>query len=207
MTDPSTAPGRTRTRLRAVAVYCGSSPGARESFAEGAAALGRALARRDIRLVYGGGRVGLMGVIADTVLAEGGEVHGVITRALMDREVGHGGLTRLDVVETMHDRKALMADLVDGFVMLPGGFGTLDEFFEALTWTQLGIHTKPCGIVDVDGYFAPLIQFMDRAVAQRFVAQAHRDMVVTAADADQVLDLLAAWQPPDTSKWLDRSER
>jgi uncharacterized protein (TIGR00730 family) len=158
-----------RRHLGAVAVYCGSSPGADPRVAGAAVDLGALLAERGIRLVYGGGRVGVMGALADAVLDAGGTVHGVITRALLDREVAHAGLSDLEIVDTMHERKARMADVADAFVMMPGGFGTLDEFFEALTWSQLGVHDKPCGILDVAGYFRPLLDFVQSAVAARFV--------------------------------------
>jgi uncharacterized protein (TIGR00730 family) len=194
-------------RIEALCVYCGSSPGADPAYVDAAVELGRAMARRGIRLVYGGGHVGLMGVVADAALEAGAEVHGVITQALLDKEVGHAGVTELHVVDTMHERKALMADLAGGFIMLPGGFGTLDEFFEALTWTQLGVHAKPCGILDVNGYFDPLVRFLDSATQQRFVTQAHRDMVLVDQDPGVLLERLASWAPPSIDKWLDRSER
>lgn len=193
--------------LPAVAVYCGSNTGNRPAFAEAAANLGKSLARRGIDLVYGGGHVGLMGAVADAALAEGGTVHGVITRALQELELAHSGLSSLRVVETMHQRKAAMADAAAGFVMLPGGYGTLDEFFEVLTWAQLGIHAKPCGILDVGGYFGPLRAFIDGSVEAGFVRPAHRDMVLTDDDADRLLDQMASWKPVVTSKLLDRAER
>lgn len=193
--------------LRAVAVYCASNRGTAPGYAAAAAALGELIAGNGIRLVYGGGHVGLMGVLADAALGKGGEVHGVITRALLAKEVGHQGLTSLRVVETMHERKAAMADAADAFVMLPGGYGTLDEFFEAVTWTQLGIHDKPCGMLDVDGYFAPLAALLDGGVRQGFVRQAHRELVITDDDPQRLLGRLAAWTPVRAGKWLDRSER
>lgn len=198
---------QTRPDLKSICVFCGSSPGADEAFGRQAAELGQLIAGRGLRLVYGGGHVGLMGVLADAALAHDGDVHGVITRALRDREVAHRGLTSLDVVETMHERKARMADLADGFIMLPGGFGTLDEFFEAVTWTQLGVHSKPCAILDVDGYFRPLINFMDSATRQRFVPPQHRDMILTGDDAVTLIDRMSAWRRPSTDKWLDRTDR
>jgi hypothetical protein len=194
-------------QLSSVAVYCGSNTGADPAFAESAASLGRTLAERGIRLVYGGGNVGLMGAVADAVLGNGGKVHGVITRALQEMEIAHPGLDRLQVVETMHERKAVMADAADAFVMLPGGFGTLDEFFEVLTWTQLGIHVKACGILDAAGYFAPLRALMDGAVQAGFVQPAHRDMVVVDDEPARLLDRLAAWAPVTVSKLLGRAER
>jgi uncharacterized protein (TIGR00730 family) len=193
--------------LRAIAVYCGSNRGADPLYGRAAVSLGRLLAERGIRLVYGGGGVGLMGVLADAVRDAGGEVHGVITRALVDREVAHPGLTNLTVVETMHERKAAMSDAADAFIMLPGGYGTFDEFFEAVTWTQLGIHEKPCGALDVAGYFAPLRALLDGAVRHGFVAPVHRELVITDDDPARLLGRLAAWIPVTTDKWLDKSER
>jgi len=195
------------SELASIAVYCASSPGVDPSFGAAATSLGGAMARRGIRLVYGGGHVGLMGQIADAALAEGGEVHGVITRALEGKELAHPGLTRLEVVDTMHQRKAAMADLADGFIMLPGGFGTLDEFFEVITWTQLGVHAKPCGLLDVDGYFDPLEALLDGAVRQRFIRPEHRGMLMTESDPDALLDRLGSWVPIVIDKWLDRSQR
>jgi uncharacterized protein (TIGR00730 family) len=165
------------------------------------------LAERGVAVVTGGGHVGMMGAVADAALASGGQVRGVITRALLDREVGHRGLTELHVVDTMHQRKALMADLADAFVMLPGGFGTLEELFEAVTWSQLGIHDKPCGVLDVAGYFDPLGAWLDRAVDQEFVRPEHRTLLLVDEDPVSLLERMAAWRPPRTEKWLDRSER
>jgi uncharacterized protein (TIGR00730 family) len=193
--------------LSAVAVYCASNRGVHPADAEVAALTGRTLAERGIRLVYGGGHVGLMGVLADAALAAGGEVHGVITEALHEREVAHTGLTRLDLVDTMHERKAVMADAADAFVMLPGGFGTLDEFFEVLTWTQLRIHDKPCGILDVDGFWDPLVAQLDRAVERGLVRPSHREIVVVDDDIERLLERLAAVDLPMADKVLDRDER
>ena len=193
--------------LTSVAVYCASSPGFDAAFAGAATALGRLLAGRGIRLVFGGGHVGLMGVLADAALSAGGEVHGVITRALAAKELAHTGLTSLQVVETMHERKAAMADAVDGFVMLPGGFGTLDEFFEVLTWTQLGIHAKPCGVLDVNGFFGPLRAMLDAMVAAGFLRDQHRDMVLVSPDPATLLDRLAGWERPEVPKWLGPAQR
>jgi uncharacterized protein (TIGR00730 family) len=190
-----------------VAVYCGSNSGTDPAFTAAAASLGRLLAERGLRLVYGGGHVGLMGTVADAVLDGGGEAHGVITRALEQKEIAHAGLTSLRVTETMHERKAAMADAADAFVMLPGGYGTLDEFFEVLTWAQLGIQAKPCAVLDVAGYFDPLRAFLDGAVAAGFVHPAHRDMVIMDDEPARLLDRLAAWTPVEVSKWLDRAER
>ncbi|MGA3354503.1 MAG: TIGR00730 family Rossman fold protein [Acidimicrobiales bacterium] len=193
--------------LASVGVFCGSSPGLDPGFAVAAGSLGRELARRRIRLVYGGGRVGLMGVLADAALDEGGEVHGVITQALRQREVAHLKLTKLEVVATMHERKAAMADRSGAFVMMPGGFGTLDEFFEVLTWNQLGIHAKPCGILNVCGYFDPLLELFESAIAQRLLRTEHRDMVVVDKDPTSMVDRLASWEPVTMDKWLDRGQR
>ena len=193
--------------LRSVAVYCGSNQGTEPAYGRAAASLGRVLAERGIRLVYGGGDVGLMGVLADAARGAGGEVLGVITRALVDREIAHPGLTSLTVVDTMHERKAAMSDAADAFVMLPGGYGTFDEFFEAVTWTQLGIHAKPCGVLDVAGYFGPLRAMLDVATRHGFIKAVHRDLVITDDDPARLLDLLAAWTPVTTDKWLDKSER
>jgi uncharacterized protein (TIGR00730 family) len=194
-------------RISAVAVYCGSNFGTDPAYARAAASLGGILADRGMRLVYGGGHVGLMGVVADAVMLHGAEAHGVITEALQAKEVAHEGLTSLKVVKTMHERKAAIADAADAFVMLPGGFGTFDEFFEVLTWTQLGIHAKPCGILDVAGFFAPLRALLDGAVTAGFVHPAHRDMVIVDDDPARLLDRLAAWTPVTVSKLLDRAER
>ena len=194
-------------QLSAIAVYCGSNNGADPAYTQAAAALGRLLAERGIRLVYGGGHVGLMGVLADAALAGGGEVFGVITRALQAKEVAHDALTSLTVVDTMHERKAAMADAADAFVMLPGGYGTLDEFFEAVSWTQLGIHDKPCGVLDVAGYYAPLRTLLDQATRQGFVSRVHRELVITESEPRRLLDRLAGWAPVRADKWLDRSRR
>jgi hypothetical protein len=191
--------------LRAVCVFCGSSPGRDPAFAAATARLGRTIAERGLTLVYGGAQVGLMGVLANAALDAGGEVHGVITRALETKEITHRGLTQLDIVDTMHERKAAMADRADGFVMLPGGFGTFDEFFEAVTWTQLGVHDKPCGVLDVDGYFAPLQALLDNATTKGFIRAEHAPML--DADPDALLDRLAEWAPVVIDKWIDRDDR
>ena len=193
--------------LTSVCVYCGSSPGLDASFARAATELGHLLATREITLVYGGGHVGLMGAVADAALEQGGTVHGVITRALEDREVAHRGLTSLQVVDTMHERKAAMADAADAFVMLPGGFGTLEEFFEVVTWTQLGVHSKPCGVLNVAGYFDPLIALFDLATEQRFVRTEHRDSVIVETETAALLDRLGSWTPVGVDKWIDRRDR
>ncbi|MEO0558101.1 MAG: TIGR00730 family Rossman fold protein [Bacteroidota bacterium] len=192
------------TEIRTLCVYCGSSPGARPAYAEAARKLGALLAREGIGLVTGGGRVGLMGVIADAVLDAGGEAVGVIPRTLLDREVGHEGLTELVVVDTMHQRKALMAARADAVVALPGGLGTLEEITEMLTWAQLGIHAKPCGLLNVGGYYDALVAFLDHAVEERFVRPAHREMLTVTSSPEELLTGLRAHTPPSVGKWMDR---
>jgi uncharacterized protein (TIGR00730 family) len=192
--------------LRRVCVFCGSSVGSSPSYAEGAVALGRALAEANVALVYGGGSVGLMGVLADTMLAAGGHVIGVSPQALVDLEVGHHGLPDLRVVQSMHERKALMADLADAFIALPGGIGTLEELFEVWTWAQLGMHGKPCALLDVAGYYTPLLAFIDHMVEQRFLRPEHRALVVVAAEPLALLRRLAAYEPPPRPHWLDPAE-
>jgi uncharacterized protein (TIGR00730 family) len=183
-----------------ICVFCGSSGGARLSYRAAAQAMGRAIAQRGAGLVYGGGHVGLMGTVADGALAAGGEVIGVIPRTLMDRELGHRGVTSLRVVETMHDRKALMAELSDAFVALPGGVGTLEELFEAWTWAGLGIHRKPVALLDVDGYWDPLVAMADRMVAEGFLAPQLRSALLIGVEPVALLDALAAHRPP-TDRW------
>jgi uncharacterized protein (TIGR00730 family) len=193
--------------VRRVCVYLGSSPGADPAYRAAVEALARACVARGIGIVYGGGDVGLMGVLADTALAEGGEVIGVIPDGLLAREVGHRGLDDLRVVGSMHERKALMADLADGFIAAPGGIGTLEELVEVFTWAQLGIHAKPVGLLDTAGYWGPLTAWLDHAVRQRFLRPEHRAMLVTAGEPEPLLDALEAWEPPVVKKWLDRPER
>lgn len=164
--------------------------------------MGEALARREIGLVYGGGRVGLMGALSDAALEAGGEVVGVIPEALVSKEIGHAGLTKLHVVGSMHERKKLMADLSDGFVTLPGGYGTLEEFFEVLSWAQLSIHEKPCALLDVDAYYEPLSTLFDRMVGEGFVHQEHRSLVLMEQDPDILLDRMERYTPPETKKWI-----
>jgi uncharacterized protein (TIGR00730 family) len=192
------------TGLGSVCVFCGSNPGARPEYAEAARLLGERIAGRGLRLVYGGGGIGLMGVVTDAALAAGGEVVGVIPQHLVDRELAHPGVTDLRITGSMHERKALMADLAGGFVALPGGLGTLEELFEILTWSQLGLQSKPCGLLDVAGFFEPLLAFLDHTVAERFVSAEHRQLVLADRDPDELLDKLEAWQPRPSTKWLDR---
>ncbi len=195
------------TLLRRIAVYCGSNTGVRAAYSEAAARLGRVLGERGLGLVFGGGSVGLMGVVADAALAAGAPVIGVIPRALVARELGHKGLTELRVVETMHERKAVMAELADAFIALPGGLGTLDELFEAMTWAQLGLHQKPIGLLEVDGFFEPLVVFLERAVAEGFVRAEHRAALTVATEPERLLERFAAYQPPSVGKWLGRDIR
>ncbi|MEQ8331296.1 MAG: TIGR00730 family Rossman fold protein [Longimicrobiales bacterium] len=186
-----------------VCVYCGSSPGARPEYTEAAVELGRGLARRGWGLVYGGASVGLMGTVADAALAGGAVAVGVLPRPLGSKELAHPRLTELVIVGSMHERKAEMVRRSDGFVVLPGGFGTLDETFEALTWAQLGIHDKPIALLNVVGYFDPLLAWMDRAVEDRLLRPQHRDMILVSDDVEEILDALVAYDPPTTAKWLD----
>ena len=192
--------------MKRICVFCGSNLGSRPAYAEAARRMGTALAVRGIGLVYGGGRVGLMGVVADAALAARGEVIGVIPEALAAREVAHVGLSELRVVDSMHTRKAMMADLAAAFVALPGGYGTLEEFCEVLTWAQLGLHQKPCGLLNVEGYYDPLLSLLDHAVRERFLHPAHRSLVLEGQDPDLLLDLLTRYQPPALERWIDQDE-
>ena len=189
-----------------ICVFCASSPGSSPAFAAAARILGTLLAERGHGLVYGGGNVGLMGLIADAALAAGGEVIGVIPRPLVDRELAHHRLTDLRVVESMHERKQLMHDLSHGFVTLPGGFGTLDELFETLTWAQLGMHEKPIGLYDVDGYWAPIIAWADNAVRMQLLRAEHRALLLSDSDAAALLDRFATYQPQKVQKWIRPGE-
>jgi len=193
--------------MERVCVFCGSSAGGRPEYRACAEELGRELVRRKMGLVYGGGNVGLMGAIADAVLAAGGEAIGVIPEHLMSREIGHKGLTELHIVRSMHERKALMADLADAFIALPGGFGTLEELFEILTWSQLGLHRKPCGMLNVLEYYTPLLAMLDHAVNEGFLKPQNRSLVLARQRPDQIIEALEAWQPIHVEKWLDRDSR
>ena len=193
--------------MRRLCVFCGSSPGARPAYGEAAEELGRLLVERGIGLVYGGGKVGLMGRLADAVLGEGGEAIGVMPEALVAKEIGHPGLADLRVVGSMHERKALMADLADGFVALPGGLGTVEELFEVYTWAQLGLHRKPCALLDVEGYYAGIASFLTHAVEERFLREEHRAMLVVEPDPRTLIDRLAAFEPDAVQpKWIGRGE-
>lgn len=189
-----------------VCVFCGSSEGRDPVYAKAARAMGRSLAVHGYGLVYGGGRIGLMGEIARAVLDAGGEAVGVIPEALLKREVGHGALTRLEVVNSMHERKARMAELSDGFIAMPGGFGTFEEWFEIITWAQLGIHDKPCVLLNVNGYFDPLLKMIERSVAEDFIRPMHRELFAVAATADEALDCIATMQPEPGERWLSSSQ-
>jgi hypothetical protein len=182
--------------LRSVCVFCGSSEGASPTYRTAAESVGRLLATRGLRLVYGGGQVGLMGVLASAAKAAGGEVVGIIPRALLSREAGVRSVADLRIVDSMHERKALMAELADGFIALPGGYGTIEEFSEMVTWAQLGIHQKPCGLLDVEGYFSPLVAQFDHAVESGFVTPEHRRLILTERDPERLLDLMAAYVAP-----------
>lgn len=193
--------------MKSICVYCGSNAGGQPIYAERAAALGERIAREGLTLVYGGGNVGLMGKAADAALAAGGEVVGVIPEQLVDWEVAHKGVTRLEVVANMHERKMRMFDLADAFVALPGGFGTLDEMFEMLTWRQLGIGGKPCAFLDVDGFYQPLMQMIDRMVAERFLHPEQRADLWHGDDIDAMLAWMRAYEPAVASKWIDEKRR
>jgi uncharacterized protein (TIGR00730 family) len=193
--------------MRRLCGFCGSSPGARPSYGEAADQLGRLLVAEGIGLVYGGGHVGLMGRLADAVLAEGGEAIGVMPEALVAREIAHTGLSDLRVVGSMHERKASMAELADGFVALPGGLGTVEELFEVYTWAQLGLHRKPCALLDVDGYYEGIASFLEHAVAERFLRAEHRSMLIVERDPRVLLDRLERFEPEVVApKWIDREE-
>ncbi|MGJ4802116.1 TIGR00730 family Rossman fold protein [Luteimonas sp. SDU82] len=193
--------------MRSICVYCGSNSGSKPVYTERAMALGARIARDGLQLVYGGGNVGLMGVVADAVLQGGGEVIGVIPEQLVNWEVAHKGVTKLEVVGSMHERKMRMFDLADGFVALPGGFGTLDEMFEMLTWRQLGIGSKPCAFLDVDDFYQPLIGMIDRMVEERFLHQAQRADLWHGDDIDTMLGWMRDYSPASANKWLDEKHR
>ncbi|MBT8058203.1 MAG: TIGR00730 family Rossman fold protein [Gammaproteobacteria bacterium] len=192
--------------MKRICVYCGSSPGRLPAYREAADRLGRVLAERRIGLVYGGASVGVMGAVADAVLDEGGETIGVIPRSLATKEVAHHGLDELVVVDSMHQRKAKMAELSDGFVALPGGWGTIEEIFEMLTWAQLGFHEKPCGLLNVAAYFDPLFTFLERAIEQRFVKEDHRPMMMMDSNPAALLDRFSDYRAPRVRKWLGPEE-
>lgn len=193
--------------MRRVCVFCGSRVGNREVYAASARHLGRLFAERKLGLVYGAGHIGMMGILADAALAAGAEVIGVIPRGLVEKELAHTRLSALHVVETMHQRKALMSDLTDGFIALPGAYGTADEFFEILTWAQLGIHTKPIGLLNISGYFDMLLGWIDLAVQEGFLHARNRHLLMVESDPVVLLDALQAYRAPETPRWIDPRER
>jgi uncharacterized protein (TIGR00730 family) len=199
---PSSTTSTPREVTRSICVFAGSSPGNNPRFARAASDLARELVARGYGLVYGGARVGLMGVVADGVLQGGGTVTGVIPDFLGDKEIAHQGLTELKVVSSMHERKDTMAKLADGFIALPGGFGTIEEFFEVLTWAQLGLHAKPCGLLDVGGYFDHLLRFLDHAVVNQLLKPANRSMVLVDEDPRALLERFDTFAPPAMTKWI-----
>jgi uncharacterized protein (TIGR00730 family) len=193
--------------MKRICVYSGSSPGVRHDYADAARELGRTLVHRGIGLVYGGAHVGLMGVVADAVLDAGGDVIGIIPQSLVDKEVAHVGVRDLRIVNSMHERKALMAELSDGFMALPGGWGTLEELFETVTWAQLGLHRKPCGLVNVAGYFDGLLAFVGHAVREGFLRQAHADALLVADTPAALLAAFENYRPVPLAKWIERGAR
>jgi hypothetical protein len=195
------APVRTLSRI---CVFCGSFTGHRPVYRDGAETTGRRLAAAGVTIIYGGGKIGLMGAVADAALAGGGTVIGVIPQRLADREVAHGGLTELHVVSSMHERKMLMAELADAFIALPGGYGTFEEFWEAVTWTQLGIHRKPCGLLNLDGFFDPMLAQIDRAVTEGFISQANRSLVLADDDVDGLIETLQRVRLPAARRETER---
>lgn len=192
--------------MKRMTVFCGSRLGASEEYKQGAIALGKELVNRKITLVYGGGSVGLMGVIANTVLQEGGEVIGVIPKFLQEREVSHVNVTELHIVDSMHIRKAKMADLADGFIAMPGGPGTLEELIEIFTWAQLGLHEKPLGILNVNNYYDPLITFLDHMTEEQFIKEIHRELILEDSSPKRLLDKFATYQPPEVKKYLNEDQ-
>jgi len=195
-----------RPRFRSICVFCGSRPGSFDEYPRAAKTLGALLGRKGIELIYGGGHVGLMGMVADAALQAGGRVTGVITRALHDKEIAHTGITDLIVVESMHQRKAMMSEKAEAFIALPGGFGTFEELFEVVTWAQLGIHEKPVGLLNVRGYYDPVMQQVDVAIAEGFVRAEHRNLLAITEDPELLLIQMDNYKPVHVPKWLDRTE-
>lgn len=192
--------------MKTITVFCGSNPGVRPEYKQAAQKLAAALVKRNIRLVYGGGNVGLMGIIADEVMKLGGEVVGIIPDSLDKREVGHRGITELHVVSSMHERKAMMAELAEGFIAMPGGIGTFEEFFEILTWAQLGFHAKPCAILNTADYYNGLLALCDNAVTEGFLRPLHRALILADTDADALLDKMENFKPVPLEKWISDSD-
>ena len=197
---------RSNSTMKNICVYCGSNPGRQEAYSSAARALAQSLVDRNLGLVYGGASVGIMGLIADTVLQLGGRAVGVIPEALVRKEVAHKSLTELHVTQSMHERKTLMAELSDGFIAMPGGIGTLEEIFEIWTWAQLGIHAKPCGLLNAAGYFDALTTFLDHAVAEQFVKPPHRAILIVEQTPEALLDRFASYQAPTVQKWVGKAE-
>ena len=191
--------------MKCICVFAGSNLGVRDEYSAVAQELGRALAQREVGLIYGGARVGLMGAVANAVLAARGHVTGIIPEALVAKEVAHTGLSELRVVKSMHERKATMSDLSDGFIALPGGWGTLEEFFEVLTWAQLGLHQKPCGLLNVEGYFDRLLAFLGHAIDEGFLKREYGAMVPVSSSPGALLDMMAAYRAPAVEKWIERA--
>src|SRR5579859_1416025 len=207
MTADTNRNNQPQRQIHRLCVFCGSSTGLRPAYSEAAAQLGQALAKSRVALVFGGGRVGLMGILADSVLAAGGQAIGVMPRALVEKEIAHSSLTKLHVVESMHQRKALMADLADAFLLLPGGFGSWEEFCEIVTWLQLGIHRKPCAILNVAGSYDGLLSLAEHALAEGFLRPAHHDMVIVEENPQAVLSRLTSVAIPSEVKWVGKTER
>ena len=194
------------TAIKSICIYCGSSPGRLEAYAEAAIAVAEALVSRNIRLVYGGASIGIMGLVADQVLKLGGQVVGVIPKGLAHKEVAHQQLTELHITQSMHERKMRMAELADGFIALPGGIGTLEELFEIWTWAQLGIHNKPCGLLNVEGYYDSLIGFLDHVLAEQFVKKHHHELLMVDSNPDRLLERYVNFQPPVVKHWVGKNE-
>jgi uncharacterized protein (TIGR00730 family) len=194
------------TTIKSICIYCGSSPGRLEAYSSAAFSLAESLVSRNIRLVYGGASIGIMGMVADEVLKLGGQVVGVIPKALSHKEIVHQHLTELHITQSMHERKMLMAELSDGFIALPGGIGTLEELFEIWTWAQLGFHQKPCGLLNVEGYYDSLIQFLDHVLAEQFVKEHHHAMLIVETNPDVLLDRYVNYQPPAVQHWVGKDE-
>ena len=189
--------------MKRICVFCGSNSGANPAYLEAAERVGEFLARENIELVYGGGRVGLMGKVADTVLAHGGKVIGIIPESLATKEIAHQGLTSLHIVNSMHERKTMMAELSDGFIALPGGFGTFEEFCEIVTWAQLGFHQKPCALFNVNGFYNNLMAMIDFSTKENFIRGEHRELVLVADDIERIYELMGNYRPPLIRKWID----
>ena len=194
------------TAIKSICMYCGSSPGRLDAYAAAAIAVAEALVSRNIRLVYGGASIGIMGLVADQVLKLGGQVVGVIPKGLAHKEVAHQQLTELHITQSMHERKMRMAELADGFIALPGGIGTLEEFFEIWTWAQLGIHNKPCGLLNVEGYYDSLIGFLDHVLAEQFVKKHHHELLMVDSNPDRLLERYLNFQPPVVKHWVGKNE-